>query len=356
MARNNQTKMKKKRFTTRETVLLSLLLVVAVIYFYTNYFFLPTMDKITQLKADKDTLQLEYNSRISLIAQKEQLADQLEEINRSYNEFKSQYYKTTNQEHFIKVLELDFIDDNDLDIASLTFNEAFPLVEYNSTEASIVPLHSSIVTFPFEGSYDGLIELISRLEKNKELIRINSLDIIKVDPTVDPTTGTPVQTVSSQKVIYQGNITIEFFIIPQDYSFPWNVGLPQYDKASTYEGSLFFYDDGGLVPPVTVVVNEGNTPVVTDPDDNDNETPGEVVDGENPTDVDDPDEVDNGEEGNDTETKPGTYVVQPGDTLWGISMKFYGTNNYVDQIMFLNNISDTRSFRSGMTINLPASR
>ncbi|WP_312651801.1 LysM domain-containing protein [Proteiniclasticum sp.] len=346
MARDKQTNARKKRFTTRETVLLLSLVVVAVIYFYTNYFFLPTLDKISQTKVGNDTLMVEYNSRIALISQKDQLADQLEENNRLYNTFKTQYYKTTNQEHFIKVLELDFIDNNDLNIASLSFNQAMPLIEFNSTEESAVSLHSSIVTFPYEGSYEGLIELIRRLENNKQLIRINSLDIIQIDPTTTQTEGVPVQTENQNEVIYQGNITIEFFIIPQEYRFPWNVGVPQYDKASTYEGSLFFYDDGGLVP--APVVEEVEEPVTTDPEDPDEtdepveETP---VEAEEPDDTEEPDEVD------DT---PKTYIVKPGDTLFSISMRFYGSQYYVDDIMLLNGIEDVRFVPSGLKLRLPA--
>ncbi|MGG3842671.1 LysM peptidoglycan-binding domain-containing protein, partial [Anoxybacillus kestanbolensis] len=32
------------------------------------------------------------------------------------------------------------------------------------------------------------------------------------------------------------------------------------------------------------------------------------------------------------ETKPKTYTVRPGDTLWSISMKFYKTGSKVDAI------------------------
>lgn len=326
MARDSQAKERKKRFTSRETILLISLIVVAMIYVYANFFFLPTLDKINQLKTDNDNLQLEYDTRISLIAQKDILLEQLEESNRLYSEYKSQYFKTTNQEHFIKVLELDLLERNDLDIANLTFNEVQPFVEFNSGEESIVSLYSNVVTFPFEGSYEGLIELIRRLESSKEIIRINSLDILQIDPSVedDKTVKKYDKLGNLLKTLYQGNITIELFSIPQEYSYPWNVGLPDYDNAVAYEGSLFSYDDGGLVPPAKEVDDEGN-----------------VDDGGNQPDVD------------DDVTYPSTYVVQPGDTLWSISMRFYGTNDYVDQIMFMNNITDTHLFRSGSTIRLP---
>lgn len=350
MASKNQSKAPKKRFTTRETILLSTLLVVALVYAYTNFFFLPTLDKISQLSIENETLQLEYDSRIALIAEKDELHKQVEENKRLYDEFKNQYFKTTNQEHFIKVIELDLLERNDLDITSLSFNETLPLVEFTSGEESVISLHSSIATFPFEGSYEGLIELIRRLEASKQLIRINSLDIFQVEPTAEVINGVVQQTQNRQEIIYQGNITIEFFIIPQDYSYPWNVGLPQYDEADSYEGSLFFYDDGGLVPPPTVVVDEDNQPA-TNEDDEDTEA------GADDEDEDDDDTQagadDDGVVDNEVGTRPSTYVVQPGDTLYGISMRFYGTNNYVDQIMFLNNISNTRLFKSGSTIRLP---
>lgn len=342
MARDKQTTVRKKRFTTRETVLLLSLLVVAVIYFYTNYFFLPTLDKVNQIQVANDTLRLEYDSRIALISRKDELIEQLTENNRLYDAFKNQYFKTTNQEHFIKVLELDLIDNNDLDIASLSFNQAMPAAEFKSSEESVIALHSSIVTFPYEGSYEGLTELIRRLENNKQIIRINSLDIVQIDPASADTTGVPVVTENAGEVIYQGNITIEFFIIPQDYKFPWNVGLPQYDKASTYEGSLFSYDDGGLVP--APVVEEVEEPVTTNPEETDEPEEETPIETEEPDDTEEPDEVD---------TTPKTYIVKPGDTLFSISMKFYGSQYYVDDIMLLNEIEDVRFVRSGLKLRLP---
>jgi hypothetical protein len=50
---------------------------------------------------------------------------------------------------------------------------------------------------------------------------------------------------------------------------------------------------------------------------------------------------------------PEYYVVQSGDSLLGISRKFYGATNMVDEIMKLNKINDPDSIISGTKLALP---
>ena len=50
---------------------------------------------------------------------------------------------------------------------------------------------------------------------------------------------------------------------------------------------------------------------------------------------------------------PETYVVQPGDTLSGISVMFYGTQDRVADILALNGITDVDRIIAGTTLLLP---
>jgi len=50
---------------------------------------------------------------------------------------------------------------------------------------------------------------------------------------------------------------------------------------------------------------------------------------------------------------PETYTIQPGDTLSGISVMFYGTQDMVDDILALNGITDVDRIIAGTTILLP---
>lgn len=53
------------------------------------------------------------------------------------------------------------------------------------------------------------------------------------------------------------------------------------------------------------------------------------------------------------ETKPQTYTIKDGDTLIGISIKNYGTDNRVSEICMLNKINDPDDIKSGQKILLP---
>ena len=50
---------------------------------------------------------------------------------------------------------------------------------------------------------------------------------------------------------------------------------------------------------------------------------------------------------------PETYVVQPGDSLGYISLRFFGTFNMVDRIMEVNGITDPDSVMAGAVLQLP---
>jgi len=350
MARDKKPKQKSKQFTTRETVLLIALVIAGTLYAYFTYFYVPTTNEIAQLETENNTLETEYKARQSLIWQKSSLENDLGSISQAVYVYKNQYFKTTNQEHFIKILELDLLSDEKMDIASLSFSEAQPSIEFISGEAGSVQLESSTVFFPFKGSYESLIELIYRIEGFENIIRINSLDISYVDLTTDPD-----EAVDPNEILYQGNIGIEFFTIPQPYEYVWNDALPEYINAQNFVEGLFNYDDGVLgLPPFMVeveVVEEIEEIIIPE---NENDEDSEVKPEEPEEDETSPG---NAEDNNPIDDKDdqeyATYLVKSGDTVFGISVKIYKSANYVDEIMELNNLSDPRALRSGSTILLP---
>lgn len=50
---------------------------------------------------------------------------------------------------------------------------------------------------------------------------------------------------------------------------------------------------------------------------------------------------------------PSTYTIQKGETLFGISKKFYGTIDSIDAIIRVNNFKNPNSISYGTTIKLP---
>jgi len=52
-------------------------------------------------------------------------------------------------------------------------------------------------------------------------------------------------------------------------------------------------------------------------------------------------------------TIPATYTIQPGDSLLGISLRFFGDANMVSEILLLNGIEDPDMIVAGRTIALP---
>ena len=372
MARDKRIKTTSKQFTTREIFLIILLVFAALIYVYANFILMPMLDEIAVLSTETDSLNAEYASRLAVISQKSDLEVKLEENKEITNNYKSKYFSTTNQEHFIKVLELQLIEE-DLEVLSLTFNEAQNNAEFITEEGQASILSSSIISFPFSGTYEKLMELIRRVEQYDQLIRINSLDLT-YDEMPEKTFSTSSQWFQSgyhEKPIYQGNITLEFFTIEQEYESPYYSSLPDYERAYEFNDSLFLFDDGGLgVPPFFVEKEEestGNGSIVSGGSDNtgtnsgsgsssntDNSGNGSTT-GTSNNGSDNSGTGSNSNTGNTPaeDADPATYTVKPGDTLFSISMQFYQSGDPVEDIMKLNNITDPNTLQSGMVLKLP---
>ena len=323
----------KKGLTKREKGLVFLLIVTAVIFAYVYFFLLPTMDRIDELEVERGILQAEYDEKNALINRRGEFAQGIESAQDAIDEYLVYYFPTTNQEHFIKTLELDFIADNDLDIPALTFNrpEAYDLTR--GDESRIVDYYNNRVFLPYDGTYEGLIELIRRIESYDQMIRINNLTI----------------TEDSEAEEYFGNLTIDFFSIPQDYEYPWNGELPDYTLASAYDRSLFHFSAEDLPPEENDIDDEDDE---EDNGENDNDNGNDT---ENDDDGDDDEPADDDDEDSDAGDIGDyiEYLVQPGDTLNQISTDFYGTTAYVPEIMRINGINDPRRLLWGTTIRLP---
>lgn len=372
MARDKRIKTTSKQFTTREIFLIILLVFAALIYVYANFILMPMLDEIAVLSTETDSLNAEYASRLAVISQKSDLEVKLEENKEITNNYKSKYFSTTNQEHFIKVLELQLIEE-DLEVLSLTFNEAQNNAEFITEEGQASILSSSIISFPFSGTYEKLMELIRRVEQYDQLIRINSLDLT-YDEMPEKTFSTSSQWFQSgyhEKPMYQGNITLEFFTIEQEYESPYYSSLPDYERAYEFNDSLFLFDDGGLgVPPFFVEKEEestGNGSIVSGGSDNtgtnsgsgsssntDNSGNGSTT-GTSNNGSDNSGTGSNSNTGNTPaeDADPATYTVKPEDTLFSISMQFYQSGDPVEDIMKLNNITDPNTLQSGMVLKLP---
>jgi nucleoid-associated protein YgaU len=56
---------------------------------------------------------------------------------------------------------------------------------------------------------------------------------------------------------------------------------------------------------------------------------------------------------NDSKTLPATYTVLPGDSLWAVSQKFYGTGYEWKQIATANKLGGTYTLEKGQVLNVP---
>lgn len=369
MAKDRPKKTIGKQFTTRETILLIVLAFAVVIYGFYNYILLPTMEEIAVLEEENRSLESEYAQRIAVINRKDDLLAKIQDAETSLAAYKKQYFATTNQEHFIKVIETEIIDE-ELEVESLSFSGNQPTSEFLSEEGQTPFIHSNVVNFPFTGTYESFMDLIRRVEQYGEMIRINNLDVAykELPERAFATSSSWVQSGYNVTPIYKGNIAIEFFTIPQEYENPWYATIPDYSKAQQNTDSLFLYDDGGLsIPPFFV-------------DRDDEPTGGQIVSGGGSDSTGGTDTTGNtgstggtgttggtgsgsgtgtgtgtgtGSNGNPADNEPATYVVKEGDTLFSIAIMFYQSSAPVEDLMEMNNISDPYTLQIGTVLKLP---
>lgn len=349
MAKDKKATSTGKQFTNREIILLIILAFAAIIYAFYNFILLPTMDEIAILETETGTLQVELDSKKSLIAENASLQKKVDENTVFVDAYKTKYFSTINQEHFIKVLELDILDDN-LEVQSLSFSENTPSAEFISEEGQEPLLQSSVISFPFSGTYESFMDLLRRIEQFNQLIRINTLDVTyQAMPESQYSTSSQwYQSGYNEIPLYQGNISIELFSIPQEYQSPWYSVIPNYEKATEYNGSLFLYDDGGLgIPPFFVEKEEANSNENPDTSGGSNNSDNSGTSGSTGS------QTGSNQGGDSSGTEPTIHVVKPGETVFSISMKYYGSGAFVDDIMALNNILDPSTLQSGATLKLP---
>lgn len=268
-----------------------------------------------------------------LVDREEEITQDYEALREEIGVYHDEFFPTTNQEHFIKVLELDFLADNDLNVPALTFQRPEVMSFGEGDQELQSEVYHTRIALPYEGSYEGLRELIRRLEEYDQKVRINNLSI----------------TEDQEDDIYFGNMLIELYSIPQeDYIYPWEADLPNYAQASAYDRSLFYFSEVGEEPEE----NDVEDPDEEGPDNGNGDNGNEEADDPEEDDDDEADDDDDDEDPAD----PGdymTYRVEPGDTLNQISLDFYGTTAYVGEIMELNDITNPRRLLWGTTIRLP---
>ncbi|MBX4265792.1 hypothetical protein [Clostridium estertheticum] len=240
------------KVTKREQVLIGVLLIVLLCYGFYNFVFLKQNQKITELKASKDSYSQKWELAKSKITSENERKEQYKNLNSKILNATSMLFPSLEQEKIIVVLDKMIKDSNlkadvlafsevssgnnvvdttkavnNEDKSKNTTNELDKLVnDFNGTskngtistdskntnDLKIIGAYKMEVTLKFKGVYDELISFIEQVENYNKKIIIKSITL----------TGAEGSEVS-------GTIILDFYGIPKlnnNDDFKWDYKKP----------------------------------------------------------------------------------------------------------------------------------
>ena len=248
------------KVTKREQLLLGALLIVLLGYSYYNFIYTKQSQKITELKASRDTYSQKWEQVKAKIASKDKRNEQYITLNAKILNQTDMLFPSIEQEEIIVVLDKMIKDSNlqadvlgfsevssenptvdtsktanNVDNSKIATNELDKLVsafndttekdanseKTNTTKASTSTNNSNAigaykmqVTFNFKGMYDELISFIEQVENYDKKIIINNINL----------TGAEGSDVS-------GTLILEFYGVPKlndNDDFKWDYKKPSW--------------------------------------------------------------------------------------------------------------------------------
>jgi type IV pilus assembly protein PilO len=257
------------KVTKREQVLLVVLLISLLVYGFYNFVYTKQIQKITELKASRDTYSQKWEQAKVKIASKEKRKEQYESLNSKILMDTDMLFPEIEQEEVIVTLDkmlkdsnleaglVDFlavssakeaVDTDKTSISELeklvdefngtTIKEGSKKTDTNNDTLQVSNAYKMQATLNFKGSYDELISFIQKVEHYDKKIVINNININETD-------------VSD----IEGSIIIEFNGVPKfndNDKFQWDF------KEPSGKGDPFLGSYNSLQGNKDIVANENN--------------------------------------------------------------------------------------------------
>lgn len=270
------------KVTKREQVLLGVLLMVLLCYGFYKFVYMKQSQKITELKASRDTYSQKWEQAKVKIASENERKEQYKVLNSKIFNEADKLFPSIEQEEIIVVLD-KMIKDSNLQADVLGFSEVSSedtsvdtskttnnedksknvtneldklvsdfngtsrtdanSVKTNTTDSKIIGAYKMQVTLNFKGVYDELISFIEKVEAYDKKIIINTINL----------TGAEGSDVS-------GTLTLDFYGVPKlnnNDGFSWD-----YKEPSGSENP--FFQSPTSLPTNNTITKQEEAPVTKD--------------------------------------------------------------------------------------------
>lgn len=173
------TQSKKRKINTRpltksEKILISLLALVILVWASNRFIFQPQAAKLTELETAERDYEMQIIDMNNTLKSEEKINKEWEILHEERDQILAQYFPTLDQSQIIYLLN-DLTKNENINIDDLSFsrpsNELLGEVDVRKMEISI----------PFDGNYDGIIDVINSLGASPRRILVNNLSLDRSD-------------------------------------------------------------------------------------------------------------------------------------------------------------------------------
>lgn len=181
------------KLSHKEKILLLILAIMSVFFLYYNYLIIPTIDKLTPLEAEVETLKIQtlnYENIENKIIIKEKEYNELKD---KYDESAKALPKIDKYPELSKSLN-DLANKNTVTLQSITMEKGQVYQQGdNSTETNASSgsnkggLSTQKVTLSLKGDFSNILNLVNDLENGSRICEINSINSTKESSTIDLT-------------------------------------------------------------------------------------------------------------------------------------------------------------------------
>lgn len=169
-------KINRREFTNNERTLITILAIVILFWLSFKYIIDPQILNISTLESKIDTYRLNIEENNRILKNKEVILDERSELFIEKQNIEKDFFKSLNQPQIIYVLN-ELLLKSDIEMDSISFSK--PFMETLNTQE----IQKMDIIMPFKGSFSSLNETIKSLEAETKKIVINNIDIQKGEET-----------------------------------------------------------------------------------------------------------------------------------------------------------------------------
>ena len=167
-------KMNSRPLTKSEKFLLTTLGLVVLLWGSNRFILTPQAAKIDLLEAQKTELDTRIIDMNNTLKREDSIKKEWETLHRERNQILANYFPTLDQAQIIYLLN-DLIAEDRVDIADLNFSKP------SSESVGEIEVQHMGVSIPFDGTYDGIVEIVKSIGTSPRRILVDTLSLDRKD-------------------------------------------------------------------------------------------------------------------------------------------------------------------------------